>query len=230
MGTANGEARPVRLDLHLHSCFSHDAMNSPQSIVRWAQRKGLDGVALTDHNTADGWNALRSVAREVGLLFIPGQEVRVTWRGEPIGDVVCLFLRAPIAGTELDAVVEQVREQNALVSVAHPFASRRWAFKNLKLLEYFPELLIEVRNGRTYSRAGNERAEMLARTLNRGVTAGSDAHVPWEIGSVWVDVKATDLDEAQQLLQAGKAVVRGHPASPVHILYSGVLGRLGVKL
>ncbi|NOZ56165.1 MAG: PHP domain-containing protein [Calditrichaeota bacterium] len=220
----------MRLDLHLHSCFSHDATNSPHSIVRWAQRRGLDGVALTDHGTTDGWNAVRSAVEEAGLLFIPGQEVRVTWQGEPIGDVVCLFLRAPVAGTELDAVVEQVRDQDALAAVAHPFAYRRWAFKNLKLLEYFPDLLIETRNGRTYSREGNERAEALARRLGRAVTAGSDAHVPWEIGSVWVEVKAANLPETRRLLREGRATVRGHPASPVHILYSGILGRLGVKL
>ena len=220
----------MRLDLHLHSCFSRDATSTPLSIVRWARHRGLDGVALTDHDTTEGWADVRKAARQAGLLFIPGQEVRVTWQGEPIGDVVCLFLKAPIAGTELDAVVEQVRDQHALASVAHPFAFGRWAFKNLKLLEYFPDLLIEARNGRTYSREGNEKAEALARKLGRAVTAGSDAHVPWEIGAVWVDVKARDLVEARRLLREGSAVVRGHPSSPVHVLYSGALGRLGVRL
>ncbi|MDY6054572.1 PHP domain-containing protein [Micrococcus sp.] len=66
--------RAVRLDLHTHSTES-DGTDAPADVVRAAARAGLDGIALTDHDTTVGWEPAAQAAREEGLLFVPGMEM-----------------------------------------------------------------------------------------------------------------------------------------------------------
>jgi len=41
-------------DLHIHSKYSKDSINDPKWIIKIAKNKGLNGVAITDHNTIKG--------------------------------------------------------------------------------------------------------------------------------------------------------------------------------
>ncbi|MDO5635166.1 MAG: PHP domain-containing protein [Micrococcus sp.] len=63
-----------RYDLHTHSTRS-DGTEPPAVVVRAAAAAGLDGIALTDHDTAAGWDEAAAAARETGLLFVPGMEM-----------------------------------------------------------------------------------------------------------------------------------------------------------
>ena len=44
----------LKLDLHIHSQYSEDAIGSPEEIIKSLQKKGLQGMAITDHNTVEG--------------------------------------------------------------------------------------------------------------------------------------------------------------------------------
>lgn len=220
----------IRADLHLHTCYSRDSVNSPETIIRRARERRIDVVAVTDHNTTDGWAEMTRVAQRMGFPIILGEEVRIWENGLPIGELVCLFLKEPVQPGSLEDVVRQIRDQNALATVAHPYSFRRFAFRRLELVEQYPDLLIEARNGRTYSAEANRRALELASRLRRGITAGSDAHAPGEVGSVWVEVDARDVESLKLALSNGAARPGGEPSSPLYTLVSGVLGRAGVRL
>jgi 3',5'-nucleoside bisphosphate phosphatase len=64
-------------DLHIHSALSPCAEKdmTPNNIVNMAAMKGLDIIALTDHNSGANLDAARRCAEKAGLLFIPGMEV-----------------------------------------------------------------------------------------------------------------------------------------------------------
>lgn len=64
----------MRIDLHTHSRVS-DGTESPAALVRAAGAAGLDVVALTDHDTADGWDEAAAAARDAGIELVPGIEV-----------------------------------------------------------------------------------------------------------------------------------------------------------
>lgn len=76
-------------DLHLHSCLSPcgDDDMLPSNIVGMAVVKGLDVIALTDHNTSRNCPAFLELARAYGVLAIPGMELCTS---EEV-HVVCLF-------------------------------------------------------------------------------------------------------------------------------------------
>ena len=73
-----------RFDFHVHStCSKHnvwgiDGINTPQEIVDMAIQLGLDGLAITDHNTIKGSQKAIQYVKEKSLpvLIIPGAEVR----------------------------------------------------------------------------------------------------------------------------------------------------------
>lgn len=76
-------------DFHIHSCLSPcgDADMTPNNIVNMALLKGLDVIALTDHNSCRNCPATVEVGRKAGLLVLPGMELCTN---EDI-HVVCLF-------------------------------------------------------------------------------------------------------------------------------------------
>lgn len=77
------------VDLHIHTALSPcaDKDMTPNNIVNMAILKGLDAIAVTDHNSGANLRAISICAQKNGLVFIPGIEVETS---EEI-HVVCLM-------------------------------------------------------------------------------------------------------------------------------------------
>lgn len=69
----------MRIDLHTHSRAS-DGTDTPAGLVRAAAAAGLDVVALTDHDTADGWAEAAAEAERIGIELVPGMEISTVHR------------------------------------------------------------------------------------------------------------------------------------------------------
>ncbi len=67
----------MRIDLHTHSSVS-DGTETPAELMATARGAGLDVVALTDHDTTDGW-AEAETSRPAGLTVVPGMELSCRW-------------------------------------------------------------------------------------------------------------------------------------------------------
>ncbi|MBM3189499.1 MAG: PHP domain-containing protein, partial [Chloroflexi bacterium] len=78
----------MKVDLHVHTTYSGDSLTSLTEVVRWARRRDLGAVAITDHDTIEGAVALSKSAE---IPVIVGEEV-CTQSGEICG----LFLREAI--------------------------------------------------------------------------------------------------------------------------------------
>ena len=70
----------MRIDLHTHSNRS-DGTDPVDVLIRHAHEAGLDVIALTDHDTADGWVEGRQAAEELGIGFVPGLEISCKLNG-----------------------------------------------------------------------------------------------------------------------------------------------------
>lgn len=64
----------MRIDLHAHSNVS-DGTQAPAEVIASAAGAGLDVVALTDHDSTDGWAEASAAAREHGVALVPGMEI-----------------------------------------------------------------------------------------------------------------------------------------------------------
>jgi len=85
----------------------------PARIIKIARKKGLDGVAVTDHDTIKGGLVASGIEKD---FVIVGAEMRTEY-----GDVLVLFLNEEERSGRFREVVEEVKEQGGLVVLAHPF-------------------------------------------------------------------------------------------------------------
>jgi len=77
------QAAPLSVDLHCHSTAS-DGVLSPVQVAQRAHANGVQLWALTDHDTLSGLPQAQETAQMLGLRFIPGVEVSVTWSGRTV--------------------------------------------------------------------------------------------------------------------------------------------------
>ena len=71
------------VDLHSHSNVSDGNLN-PDDLISYAAEKNVDMIALTDHDDISGLDLARKKAEELGISFINGVEISVTWRSRTI--------------------------------------------------------------------------------------------------------------------------------------------------
>ena len=148
----------------------------PREIVKIAIKKGLSGVAITDHNTIAG--GIRAKEFETGdFRVIIGSEI-ATDRGEVIG----LFLSEEVAPGNFMDVVAAIRDQSGFVLLPHPFDRLRSTALHPQPEDAGKIDGIEGFNARCIFKTDNRIAEEFGREHNLAVVAGSDAHFPGEIG------------------------------------------------
>lgn len=71
------------IDLHCHSTIS-DGLLTPTQLVEHAAARGVDMLALTDHDDVAGLEEARRVAADKSIIFVNGVEVSTSWRGQTL--------------------------------------------------------------------------------------------------------------------------------------------------
>ena len=105
-------------DFHAHTVHSDGALTVPE-LAALAAGRGLDFLAVTDHNTVSHHGELGAAGRHAGIALIPGQEVTTGFgHANAFGDIGWVDFRQP-ATAWLDAV----EADGGLLSVNHPLAA-----------------------------------------------------------------------------------------------------------
>jgi predicted metal-dependent phosphoesterase TrpH len=184
-----------RIELHCHTEWSKDSLNTFDRVVKAARRKKLDRIIVTDHNTAEGallW------AKRAPDLFIPGEEIMTT-----AGEILAWYVKESVP-RKLSPIetIKRLRDQGAVIGVAHPFDSlRKGAWEMDELMEIVDLVdTIEIFNSRCLRAGDNQRAEEFAKQYNKPGTSGSDAHIPYEYGRAAMCV--APFDDAEGLLES----------------------------
>lgn len=209
----------MKVDLHIHTLYSGDCLTPLDKVLACALKRGLDCMAITDHNEIEG--ALR-LQEKSPIKIIVGEEIR-TNRGEITG----YFLKERIKpGLSPARTVEEIRKQGGLVCIPHPFDRLRSSRLDLAaLLEIEQEIdMVEVFNARNVYAADNEKARSYAVDMGKMFAVGTDAHWPWEIGRSWMDIG--DFTDAASFKAAFAAVPVGFSGE---CRKSGLLVHVGTK-
>jgi dephospho-CoA kinase len=207
-GLAPPPSAPLRLDLHTHTLGSWDSATDPEVLLARAVARGVDRVAITDHNRLHV--ALAMAARYPDRV-IPGEEVKTA---EGI-DLIGLYLQEEIPkGTPWRETARRIREQGGIVYLPHPYAGGKGGGGRLAEAMVEEAQVVEVFNARLLAAGANARGLELALRTGRLQGAGSDAHTPGEVGNATVRVP-WHPNEPQALLEALKgAQVEGRRAHP----------------
>ena len=102
-----------KCDLHTHSLYS-DGKHSPQELVEFALHANLDALALTDHDTMEGLDALYQAASSTNLKIINGIELSTRWKKH---EIHVLGLNLPLGDAQFDSLImaqKEKRHQRAL--------------------------------------------------------------------------------------------------------------------
>jgi predicted metal-dependent phosphoesterase TrpH len=217
--------RLVRVDLHNHSHYSPDSILTPEKFVREVHRRRLDVVAITDHNTIRGALAVRELA---DFPVIIGEEIR-----SDDGEILGLFLTDEVPkGLSAAETIARIKDQGGIVGVPHPFDSLRAALQEVVMRSLIDQIdFIEGLNARMVFSAHNDKARELAAARDLPVSAGSDAHSPWEVGRVWVEMPPFE-GPGDFLLALRQGTLAGQLSTPlVHLIsrYAYLRRALGWK-
>jgi len=171
----------LRLDLHLHSHYSHDGRSSIPQLIERARECGIDRIALTDHNVVEGALKLALLAPELAIV---GEEAR-TREGEVIG----LFITGRIAPfLAPEDTMDLVHEMGGLTYIPHPLDRNRAHFRAERIVELAGRIdIIETYNP-WCDAASNQAAARLAEELDKVTATGSDAHSIDELGRSWMEI------------------------------------------
>jgi predicted metal-dependent phosphoesterase TrpH len=202
----NNETK-LRVDFHCHTSYSRDSLTTPEKLVRACLRKGLDRIVITDHNTIRG--ALAAY-RSDPVHVIIGEEIMTT-RGELLAAYVTEEVPE---GRSPQETIRILHGQGAFINVSHPFDSLRKGSWDLDdLLAIIPLVdAIEGFNARCMKRDANPKALAFAREHGLAITAGSDAHAAFEIGTAVIIMEPfQNSSELKQVIREGRLIGKGSP-------------------
>lgn len=180
----------MKIDLHVHTHYSNDSISKIEKIAKTIKEKGLNGFAITDHNTVKGWKEGERIAKKYKLFFIPGEEIKTKKNGKVIGDIIGIFLKKEIKSRKPMSVIKEIKEQGGIAIIPHPFhlltPFRGQLEKDPDRLvtpfradiEDYKDVIdaIETFNARVITKLADEKAYIFARKNNIAMVGGSDAH------------------------------------------------------
>jgi len=210
-------------DLHSHTLYSKDGMMKPSSLFKWMARRGLTGVAVTEHERP----SFTKPVHIHGRFIINACEFKTSDYGELIG----LFVSEAVPSSSFEHTAEKIHEQSGITVLPHPrdpvrrYAALRRGLPDALISKHVD--LVEGINSRCVLPIFNTWAQELASKLNKPMTAGSDSHSFLELGhaKTWLrDIESpSDIYEE---LAAGRTRITGHISFPLWQLPTNVWQRV----
>ena len=180
----------MRIEFHVHTDASHDSLLGRKALIRALVKKGIDAVAICDHNEVSFALENKDAFARLGIELIVGEEI-FTSEGEIIG----LFLTKRIApGMSPEETIAEIHRQKGLVCVPHPYDEKRYrTVLKPEALNRIASLvdLMEVHNGRNIDPSYSDRQREIADSYGLRHIVGSDAHTAMEIGRNYCESEAS---------------------------------------
>ena len=191
----------LNVDLHCHSNIS-DGVLAPAAVAARAKANGVDVWALTDHDEIDGIAEARAAAAALGLQYVPGVEISVTWGGQTVhivglqidetNDALVQGLAATRGGRKERA--HEMAKQLAAVGIPDAFEGALKFVSN-------PDLISRTHFARYILELG--RCADISEVFRRYLTEGHPGFVPHR----WAALK----DAVSWIRGAGGIAVVAHP-------------------
>jgi predicted metal-dependent phosphoesterase TrpH len=200
----------MKFDLHIHSNNS-DGHADVKEIVQAAKRRGLDGIAITDHDTMKGIPAAKKYIKEkkLDLLLIPGIEVNTSE-----GHLLILGVDTPPQKKRSpEETIEEAHDLGGIANVPHPYHPFRHALGRIPDAD-----AVEVYNSKHLFGLANGRAKLEASRRGMTMVAGSDSHFAETVGLGVTEIEAEDVDSVLEAIRLGQTRILGKRTPPKFFL------------
>lgn len=195
-------------DFHLHTHYSFDTRTSLKEIIKKCEEKGINCVAVCDHDTIEGALELKRIAP---FKVIVGSEI-----SSKDGHIIGLFLNKQIKHNQsAKDTIEQIHSQGGLAIAPHPFSSLAGASLQESFIKHAHLFdAVEVANSNNLLRLDDKKAFNFAKENNLLMIGGSDSHLPSGIGSNILEMDDFETpSEFLQSLKSAKIKNKLHPIS-----------------
>ncbi len=200
----------MRFDLHVHSNYS-DGRDDVKTILKAAKKRGLDGIAITDHDSLGGSRAARRIIKdlELKMILIPGVEVTTA-----DGHLLVLGVEEiPKRGLTPEETTEIAHDLGGITIVPHPYHPFRHAIGRIPKCD-----AVEVYNSKHLFGIANARALLGARKRRLPMVAGSDSHFAVTVGLGVTRIDAEDDRGAVEAIRSGRTRIEGRRTPPRYFI------------
>jgi predicted metal-dependent phosphoesterase TrpH len=178
----------IKADLHVHTTYSSDSLTTPQDLIFYAKKHGLNAIAVTDHNQIKG--ALK-IAKETDFPVIPGMEI-----SSANGHIVALNLQELIPrGLSVQETVDQIHRAGGIAIAVHPYAWFKGSLNSHVNDAKFDAIETINASAFPFNRC-KKKADEIAERLKLSCVGGTDSHYGPTIGFGYTVIEAELNPEA----------------------------------
>lgn len=207
-----------RADLHMHTNLG-DGTASPTRVLQEARRRGLDVIAITDHDHMEG---VKRVADLLANEESPVRPLQVIWGCEVTtrdGHFLGLFMTRPVKMLQrAEATIEAIKEQGGLCIVPHPLGRLVPSLSRRKIDELlnrgYPLDGIELYNPSPANASARAEVRRLNEQWELAAVGGSDAHFWQHIGAAYTLFPGHTTADLRQAILARTARDGGQERPP----------------
>jgi predicted metal-dependent phosphoesterase TrpH len=189
----------LKIDLHVHTTGSKDAFIEPVQLPAIVKERGLDGVAITNHDTF-------TEVTSSEVIILPGIEVS-TLQGHIIG----LGISGAIEkGRTADETIATIQHVGGVAVVPHPFDPISPCVNPIRLKSR-PEAIEVINADALFFGLNTRYAKRIANRLGLPMVAGSDSHIPETIGDAYtvIDTDSKNVGDILNAIRAGSVQPAG---------------------
>jgi len=193
------------IDLHAHTTAS-DGTLSPRELVFHAKEIGLSAIAVSDHDTTEGWAEALEAGREVGVSVVPAIELSVSDEAHGKFHLLGFFPgKLDLEGTELGGAVSELQRERDE--------------RNTRIYEKLEELGVGVDPARVREIAGGGAQigrphiaqAMIERGYARTIQDAFDKYLDAKIPGFPIKKGLSPLEAVALIHAAGGVAVWAHP-------------------
>jgi predicted metal-dependent phosphoesterase TrpH len=193
----------LKIDLHVHTTGSSDAFIDPEQLPAIVKERGLDGVAITNHDAY-------TEATSSETIILPGIEVS-TQHGHIIG----LGVHGKIEkGKTADETISTIQHIGGVAIVPHPFDPISPCVNPIKLKSK-PEAIEVMNAGALFFGLNTRYARRIANQLRLPMVGGSDSHIPETVGDAYtlIESESNNVSDILNAIRAGSVEPVGGPTT-----------------
>ena len=196
------------MDSHIHSEYSPDSSSRIDDILEVANKRNIDIIAISDHNTVDGTSEVMAKTRNTDILAIPSIEVSST-----LGHILGFGCEENIPrDLSPQETIDRIHDLGGLAIIPHPYCFYRHGllckidYKELKIDA------IETKNARFIVGYCNGKAKNLSKKEDIPELGASDAHYWKFVGDCYSLIDAEkDIDSVlKSIKEKQKHVEKEH--------------------
>ena len=212
----------MKIDTHIHSCYSYDSAAKLEDIVDYSKNLGLGAIAITDHDNINSIDKINKI-KDDELIIIHGEEI-----SSKEGHIIALGIQEHIKALQTTSeTIDQIHVQGGVAIAAHPYCLYRSGMG--KIVEEVNIDAIETMNSRFIFGISNYRAKKLSDKQKIPVIGASDAHFIKGIGRCYTEIPDADnVDDILNHIKKGNTSAYGE-RTPFQLIIKEVIRKKGHK-